>query len=135
MYAWLAIASDLAHLAAMLAWALGLPLLFWHRWPRLSLVYGWYGLLFVLASQLSHVLIGECFLTSSSRWLWEAAGDPTASSFTVRLVDTVAGFRPSERSVIVAWQIGVIATCIGALWSMHRAHVRSRGQIVDSKRF
>jgi hypothetical protein len=132
MYAALAVASDLTHLAAMLAWALGLPLLLWHRWPRLSLVYGWYGLLFVLASQLSHLLIGECFLTTSSRLLWEAAGDPTSSSFTVRLVEAVAGCRPSERSVVVAWQLGVVGTCIGALWSIHRANVRGRPGGVNS---
>jgi hypothetical protein len=134
MYAWLAVASDLTHLVAMLLWALGLPLLFWHRWPRASLCYGWYGLVFVLSSQLSHVVIGECFLTSLSRLFWEAAGDPTASSFTVRLVNSVAGIRPSERSVVVAWQIGVVATCIGVLWSMHRASVRARRAVVHSRR-
>jgi hypothetical protein len=136
MYALLAILSDLVHLTAMIVWAVGLPLLLWHRWPRLSLAYTWYALLFVLASQLSHLAVGECFLTTLSRLLWEAAGDPTASSFTVRLVEIVAGFRPSERSAVIIWQIAIVATSIGMLWSLHRhrSHVRLQRVIVHSRR-
>lgn len=131
MYAVLAVTTDITHLAAMVLWAVGLPLLFWHRWPRLTLAYTWFALLFVVVSQLSHVVLDECFLTTLSRALWLAAGDPTAGSFSVRLVNAVAGIRPSEESAVLAWEIAIAFTGGAMLWSMHRARsariARARG--------
>jgi hypothetical protein len=120
VFAILATASDVLHLGAMLAWALGLPLLFWRRRPRLSAAYGWFALAFVLVSQASHVALGECFLTTLSRSLWEAAGDPTVGSFTARLVNKVAGFSPSDREVVILWEIAILATAAAVLLSLHR---------------
>lgn len=120
MYAALATTTDLLHLGAMLAWGIGLPLLFWHRWRGLSLAYTWFALGFVVVSQVSHLMLGECFLTTVSRALWEAAGDVTVGSFTARLVNRVAGFRPSEQAVVIAWEVAIVLTSIGMLWSLHR---------------
>jgi hypothetical protein len=126
MYAALATTADIVHLGAMLAWGLGLPLLFWHRWRALSLGYTWFALGFVVVSQISHVFLGECFLTTLSRALWEAAGDVTVGSFTARLVNAVAGFRPSEQAVVVVWELGIVATSVAMLWSLYRHRVALR---------
>ena len=127
MYAVLAVSADFLHLAAMVVWAIGLPLLFWHRWPKASVGYGWYAVSFVLVSQLSHLTLGECFLTTVSRALWTAAGDPTAGSFTVRLVNAVAGVRPSEESAVLAWEVAILVTAVGCIWVMHRTRMHRMG--------
>jgi len=55
----------------MLAWGLGLPLLFWHRWPRISRAQAWFVIGFVGTSLLSQPTLGECVLTTLARELWE----------------------------------------------------------------
>ena len=112
--------TDIVHVLAMLAWALGLPLLFWHRWPRLSLAYTLYALLFVAISQLSYWALGECFLTTLARMFWVSAGDSATGTFTIRLVNWVAGIRPSARSAVIAWETGIVITALGAMWSTYR---------------
>lgn len=122
-YAWLAAIADLVHTGAMIVWALGLPLLFWHRWPRPARIYVWYALSFTVISFVSHELIGECFLTTFARELRRAAGvQADTASFTIRLVNFVAGIRPGERSIVVAWQIAIFVTSLGAL--AHLWHTR-----------
>jgi hypothetical protein len=128
MHVALAIGVDLTHLVAMLGWGLGLPLLVWHRWPRATVAYTWYALTFIVVSQLSHMILGECFLTTLSRLLWQATGDSSEASFSVRLVNAVAGIRPSEQSVVILWKIAIFATSIGILWSLRRRRERHTEQ-------
>jgi len=118
----LAIGSDALHIAAMVVWALGLPFLVWHRWPRLSFAYTVYAIVFVVVSQVSHYFLGECFLTTLSRIFWEAAGEDATGTFMIRLVNMVAGVRPSRDSVVLVWEIAITITSAAALWSLYRTH-------------
>ena len=74
LFRWLAASVDFAHASFILAWGLGLPLLFWHRWPRLSRAYVWFAIGFVGTSVLSQLAIGECVLTTLARWFWTLSG-------------------------------------------------------------
>jgi hypothetical protein len=136
MLTWAASAIDILHAAAMMLWVLGFPLLIWHGRPRLSRVYAWYSLLFVLISQGSHWLLGECVLTTLARYFWEAAelsGTQPRVLFTVRLVNFVAGVRPSERTAVLVWEWAVVAAALGLLWywratrQKRRTPLRSQG--------
>lgn len=124
MYAALATLSDVLHALTMIVWALGLPLLVWHRWPRLTRAYSWFALAFIVASQLSHLVLGECFFTTLSRALWTAAGNPVVGSFTTQLVSRIAGFRPTGREIVVAWETAIVVTSLALLWSAHRRRRR-----------
>ena len=94
---------DVVHALAMLVWGLGLPLLVWHRFERLSHIYTLFAAVFVVSSVGSHWGLGECFLTTLARSLWNAAGAWRDSvPFTVTLTNTIAGIRPSTRSAVIA---------------------------------
>ena len=98
-----------------------MPLLFVRRWPRLSHAYGIYAIAFILASQLSHLALGECFLTTISRHLWErsfASGAPPIDSsewFTVRLAKWIFDMSPSHRAVVISTELLVLLTVLGEL--------------------
>jgi hypothetical protein len=122
VYGLLAMAVDLAHATAMLAWGLGLPLLFWHRFERLSHLYTVFAALFVVSSVASHWALSECFLTTLARWLWVASGSWRDNvPFTVVLTNAVAGIRPSTRGAVLAWEIAVLITSLGSWWSWRKA--------------
>ncbi|HSQ68329.1 MAG TPA: hypothetical protein VLM85_34205, partial [Polyangiaceae bacterium] len=61
---------DALHALLMLLWVVGMPLLFWHRWPRLSYFYSGFAVLFVIVNVISQWVLGECFLTTLSRFFW-----------------------------------------------------------------
>jgi hypothetical protein len=116
-YAALAAAVEVTHGLAMIAWGLGLPLLVWHRYQRLSRAYMWYALGFVVISVISNQLLGECFLTTLARRLWLAGGGyRDGVPFTVLFANAVAGIRPTAREAVLAWQVAIVATSIGTLW-------------------
>lgn len=121
IYEFLSGGVDLIHAAAMIVWVLGLPLLFWHRWPRLSRTYIIYALVFVVITRVSHEILGECFLTTVSRELWNASGLATRghSSFTVRFVNAVAGIRFTEHTAVLLWEASVFVCSAGMLWYLH----------------
>jgi hypothetical protein len=113
----LASSVDLAHGLVMVAWGLGLPLLFWHRFPRLSRGYMWFALSFVVLSVASHELLGECFLTRIARELWVRSGGYRGQEpFTVLFANAVAGVRPTTREAVLAWEIAVFVTSAASLW-------------------
>jgi hypothetical protein len=113
---------EVVHALLLVVWIVGMPLLFWRRWPRLTRWYGIYAISFVLLSQGSHHLLGECFVTTLARHLWESgAADPSRELdewFTVRLAQRVFGLSPSHRSVILVWEAGILITAVGALLSL-----------------
>lgn len=112
---------DLTHALAMLLWGLGLPLLAWHRFPRLSRAYMWFAIAFVLISVVSHSVLGECVLTTAARWLWHASGRARDDApFMTLLVNGIAGVRPSNRNIVHAWELAVLATSVGSLWCWAR---------------
>lgn len=123
MWAGAAAAVDVLHAMFMAIWLLGLPLLFWRRFPGASRAYGVYAVVFVVVSRLSHWTFGECFLTTISRSLWQAGGPSAPGSdewFTVRVAHLVFGMTPSHR--VIAWlsEALVLVTAVGVLVTLRR---------------
>ncbi len=109
---------DLIHALSMVAWVVGLPLLFAaRRYPRASRAYIVFAVGFIALNQLSHYVLGECFLTTAARWcyLHDRSGTPSYEWFTVRLAEAVFRMTPSHRSIVVLSQVLVAATGLGAL--------------------
>ena len=111
------------HATFMVAYFVGIPLLFFHRWPRVSRIYAVYAVSFVVFSQGSKLLWGHCFLTPLAGELWHRGGTAIAANewFTVRLSNLVFHSAPSHR--IISW-IGdafVLVTAIGAVLRL-RSH-------------
>jgi hypothetical protein len=126
----LASAVDLTHALVMLAWGLGFPLLFWHRFPRLSRAYMWFALSFVVVSVASHELLGECFLTSIARELWIRSGGYRGQEpFTVLFANAVAGIRPTTREAVLVWEVAVFVTSAASLWCWRGTREHSRPRI------
>jgi hypothetical protein len=125
MYPTLASTVDFAHAMFMVAWVLGLPLLFWRKHPRLTRAYAVYAIVFIVIYQLSRVFLGECFLTTISRWLWQHGGAPPRTSpnewFTVRIAVAIFHLTPSHRSITIIGQILVFVSAVGMLLSLRRS--------------
>lgn len=118
-------AVDFLHAAAMVAWVIGLPLLFLgRRWPRASHAYLVFAVGFVVLNQVSHYALGECFLTTIARWayLHDPSGTPSHEWFTVRLAESVFRITPSHRSIVILSQALVVLTGVGALFWARRGH-------------
>jgi hypothetical protein len=109
---------DFVHALAMVAWVGGLPLLVWRGRPAWSRAYVRYAIAFILLSQGSQWLLGECFLTSLTRAAWQAGGGfhpEDRAWFTIRVAEAVFRMRPTERMVSVAFEALVLVTAIGVL--------------------
>lgn len=120
-YELLAAGVEAVHAFSMVLWGIGLPLLFWHRFPRLSEVYMLYAVAFVGVSVASHFFSGECVLTTLARWLWQQAGGYRDDlPFTTRLANTVAGLSPTKREVVLLWEAAVLITSAGGIWHWFR---------------
>lgn len=123
LYRMLAMGVDVIHVLSMLLWGAGLPLLLWHRYERASYVYTWFAMLFVLISVTSHWTLGECFLTTLARTFWQSSGGfRDAVPFTVVLTNRIASIRPSTQMAVLAWEIAILATSLGSLWSWRKSH-------------
>ena len=123
VYVMLAVTVDAFHALAMVLWVLCLPLLFWHRWPRATKFYGWFAVIFIVANMVSQWVLGECFLTTIARALWERASDVPDHLddwFTVRFSEFVFRLTPSHRAVKIATEVLILATALGTLHSMRR---------------
>ncbi len=138
MVALLASAVDAMHALLMVLWVVGMPLLFWHRWPRVTRVYGVFAIGFIIVNVLSQWLLNECVLTTLARFLWQhSSGAPAAHVdewFTVRFSELVFHMTPSHASVKVATEILIFVSAVGTLHSGRKlrsetsdgAHVRRR---------
>jgi hypothetical protein len=117
----LALSIELSHGLLMVAWGLGLPLLFWHGLPRLSRAFMWFSIGFILVSVASHLLLGECVLTSMARYFWQRAGGHREHvPFVVLLTNRIAGVRPSARAAVLAWEFAILAYSVALLLSWKR---------------
>jgi hypothetical protein len=122
---WSAVAAfvDVAHASLMAAWVLGLPLLFWRRWPRLTRAYAVYALVFIAVNLSSRALLGECFLTTIARACWQAAARADGRApvpqewFTVRMAEAVFRLTPTHRGIKRASEALIFLTAIGVLAS------------------
>lgn len=108
-----AVATDVFHAIAMVLWIIGLPLLFWHKYPSLSFGYAIYSLIFILINQISHYLLGKCILTEISQYFWEHCGShpDTSEWFSVRFSHIIFGMTPSHSTIkrITEYLIGLSA--------------------------
>lgn len=121
IYELMAAGVEAVHAFSMVLWGVGLPLLFWHRFPRLSECYMLYAIAFVGVSVASHFLTGECVLTTLARSLWQRAGGSSDDlPFTTHLANTIAGLRPTQREVVLLWEAAVLVTSAGGLWHWFR---------------
>ena len=125
---------DLVHALLMLAWVIGLPLLFWHRFPRATRAYAFYAIGFVVLNQGSHALLGECFLTTLALRAKHAPGSggaaPVADEwFTVRFAEAIFHLTPSHRGIKLVSEALIFLTAIGVAFRAlveHRARRRAR---------
>jgi hypothetical protein len=116
-YAVAASFAETIHASFMVAYVVGIPLLFFYRWPRVSRIYAAYAVAFVVFSQGSKLLWGHCYLAPLAGELWHRSGTAIAANewFTVRLSNLVFHAAPSHR--IISW-IGdafVLVTAIGTV--------------------
>ncbi|MEO8179929.1 MAG: hypothetical protein ABI895_13935 [Deltaproteobacteria bacterium] len=133
LYRFLALAVELSHGLLMTLWGLGLPLLVWHRWQRVSRAYLWFSLAFVGGSLLSRWLLDGCFLTALAQSLWEAAGTPAERvPFIVRFTNKVAGIRPSTRAAVLIWQAGISIYCVSLLCGWRRLERKPEARLIGS---
>jgi len=133
---------DLLHAILMVAWVAGLPLLFWHRFPRLTWAYAVYAVAFVVINQVSRLFLGECVLTTIARYFWEHGGAPPRTApnewFTVRLAMAVFHLTPSHRAISVLSELLILVTAAGMLlsmrWRMERDRAATRDPVRQSRR-
>jgi hypothetical protein len=135
MFRGLAWGVDVTHALLMVLWGIGLPLLYWNRFPKLSQSYEWFALVFVGGSIVSHLALGECFLTLLSRELWEAAGGfRDRVPFAVLFVNAVARVRPSTQTAVLLWQGAVGVSAVSVLWYRARKRARHGSSPQDGRR-
>ena len=133
MWSVLGATVDVAHALMMAAWVVGLPLLFWHQWPRATRAYGVYAIVFIVVSQVSHAILGECFLTTLARACWLRAplsggASPVSDEwFTVRLARFVFRLSPSHRAISLASEALILLTAVGALLSIRKLRTTRSG--------
>ena len=78
-------------------------------------------MVFVIASVASRALLGECFLTTIARELWNSGGGfRERVPFTVIATEWIAGIRPTSREAVLLWEVAVFATSAGGLWCWYR---------------
>jgi hypothetical protein len=109
---------DVVHALLMAAWVLGLPFLFVHRWPTITRAYGIYAISFIFVSQVSHLVLGECFLTTVASSFWQRSAASTIESaewFTVRLSKWIFDRSPSHRAIVIASEVLIFLTAFGEL--------------------
>jgi hypothetical protein len=131
MWQALAIGTDFIHAISMAVWFAGLPLLFWHAWPTLTRDYAIYAVVFVVVSQASQWLLGECFLTSIALFFWEHVPSSAPVSkdwFTVRIAQAVFHTAPSHRGITRVSEGMIIVAAVGALTSLHRLRLAARAK-------
>lgn len=119
-----AVAVDVVHALLMVAWVLGLPMLVWHRWPRLTRAYAWYSVAFVVINVVSQWTLDECFLTTVARFLWKSGGsgvpDNVDEWFSVRFAELVFRMTPSHAAVKRTTEALIFATAVGVLYTMRK---------------
>lgn len=126
IYLQVAIAIDFLHALLMVVWVVGLPLLFWHRFPKLSLAYCAFSLAFIIVNQASQYFLGECIFTTLAGWLYAHtdAGAPQ-EWFTVRLALAIFGLIPTHRSIKLLTEILIGVSAIGGIYhSLFRRKIK-----------
>lgn len=103
---------EFIHALSMVVWIALIPFLFYHRWPKITLLSVLYSITFIVVNRLSHWILGECIFTRMARW---AGGEWNNECFTVKLTRIVFGFIPTNKSVTYVEQSVLMLVCIGIL--------------------
>ena len=120
MWAVVAAGIDVLHALLMAVWVAGMPLLFWHRWPQLTRAYSLYAVAFIVVSQASRWLLGECVFTAIALACLRLSSGPVPDEwFTVRLAQAIFHLAPSHRSIVWVSEALILVTALGMLTS-HR---------------
>jgi hypothetical protein len=123
---YIAISIDVFHALVMIIWIVGLPLLFWHRYPKLSQAYLWYALTFIIINQVSHYLLGECVLTTASSFFWNKVKSADAHEwFSVRFAYFIFGLTPTHKGIKIATEIIIAIAAFGGLYSLYRKRIHA----------
>lgn len=119
---YIAVFIDVLHALAMLFWILGLPLLFWHRLPRLTIGYACYAVVFIIINQISHYTLGECVLTTIARWFSQHSGQHASTEqwFSIRFAKLIFGLTPTHRDVKIAGELMIAVCAVGGLYSAYK---------------
>ncbi|MFO0554173.1 MAG: hypothetical protein U0271_37680 [Polyangiaceae bacterium] len=115
---------DLVHALLMVAWVVGLPLLFVRKHPRWARTYAVYSITFIVVSQVSQWVLGECFFTTLARLAYEAeapgSAPPSHEWFTVRLAVSIFKLSPSHHVITWVFEGLVLVTAIGVVTALRR---------------
>jgi len=129
---YLAVSIDVFHALVMLLWILGLPLLFWHKFPKLTIIYAVFAILFIIVNQISHYTLDECIFTTLSRKCFELA-DPNHPStkewFTVKFANFIFGCAPKHKSIKIISEILIAISAIGMFFFFIKNSQRSLNTI------
>lgn len=119
---YLAIATDVFHALLMVVWVVGIPLLFWRRYPRLSVAYCIFSALFIIVNQVSHYTLGRCVFTVIADWFYAHAGQPSSNEwFAVRISKMVFGCIPTHRGIKVVTQILIAIGAVGGIYYFYNS--------------
>jgi hypothetical protein len=121
IYLQAAIAIDFIHALLMVMWVFGMPLLFWHRYPKVSMAYCWFSLAFIIVNQASQYFLHECVFTTIAGWLYAHTSASVSDEwFAVRIPKAVFGFVPTHRSIKLLTEILIGVSAIGGIYSLFR---------------
>ena len=112
---------DLFHALVMIVWILGLPLLYWYRYPKLSLIYAGYCIVFIVINVLSQYILNECILTTLSRYAWVDSTNRVDSNewFSVRFARFIFGLTPSHFLIKRLTEVLILLSCIGGIYFVY----------------
>ncbi len=114
---YLAVLTDVIHAILMVSWVAGMPLLFWHRYKKLSVLYCIFSLCFIAVNQISHYTLGCCVFTTIADWFYHQAGSIAPDEwFTVRASRFIFGLTPSQRGIKILTEILVAFSAVGGIF-------------------
>lgn len=118
MFIFIAICVDVIHAIAMMLWVIGLPLLFYNKYPSLSIGYAIYSILFIIINQLSHYYWGHCIFTVLSNYYYKLANSnvDTGEWFSIRFARYIFGLTPTHKGVNIATQLLIMISSFGCLF-------------------
>lgn len=114
---YLAVAVDTIHALAMVIWILGLPLLFWHKYKKLSFAYCIFSIFFIIVNLTSQYFLGHCVLTSIAGFFWERSSShvDTTEWFVTRFTRLIFNMTPTHILIKRLTEIIIMISSIGVL--------------------
>lgn len=122
---YLGISVDVFHAFVMIAWVAGIPLLFWHRYRKLTITYCVFAIIFIIINQLSQWFLGECVLTTLARYCYSLTNVvPDNEWFVVRFTKFVFGLTPGHKAIKLITEVLIFISGIGMLFLSFRKKLK-----------